>query len=55
MVAEPDPASIAKAILGFYQLGEHYFIPHLRNEKLKYSWASLVDTIAKLAEERTEP
>ncbi|HEY6505223.1 MAG TPA: glycosyltransferase [Chitinophagaceae bacterium] len=49
LVAEPVPASIASSILEFYQLGEDYFIPHLRNEKLKYSWASLVKTINTLA------
>lgn len=50
LVAEPDPSSIAKAILEFYQLGENYFIPHLRNEKQKYSWVNLVKTINTLAE-----
>jgi glycosyltransferase involved in cell wall biosynthesis len=49
LVAEPNPSSIANAILDFYQLGENYFIPHLRSEKLKYSWASLVNTIKTLA------
>lgn len=48
LVAEPDPVSIADAILRFYQLGEHYFIPHLRNEKQKYSWANLVNAIKDL-------
>jgi glycosyltransferase involved in cell wall biosynthesis len=55
LVVEPDPVSIANGILQFYQLGEDYFIPHLRNEKLKYSWANLVNTISVLAEQRTEP
>ncbi len=54
LVAEPDPISIADAILRFYQLGENYFIPHLRMEKQKYSWANLVNAITKLAEENTE-
>lgn len=49
LVVEPDPTSIANGILQFYQLGEDYFIPHLRNEKLKYSWANLVNTIKELA------
>jgi glycosyltransferase involved in cell wall biosynthesis len=49
LVAEPDAQSVADAILRFYQLGENYFIPHLRSEKQKYSWASLVNTISKLA------
>ena len=54
LVMEPTATAIADAILRFYQLGENYFIPHLRNEKLKYSWANLVNTITKLGEERTE-
>jgi glycosyltransferase involved in cell wall biosynthesis len=49
LVAEPEPKAIADGILKFYQLGENYFIPHLRNEKLKYSWANLANTIKELA------
>ena len=51
LVAEPDPTAIADAILRFYQLGENFFIPHLRTEKQKYSWSNLVNAITKLAEE----
>jgi glycosyltransferase involved in cell wall biosynthesis len=50
LVVEPNPAAIADGILRFYQLGEDYFIPHLRNEKEKYSWANLVKAIQHLAE-----
>ena len=49
LVAEPEPAPIAKAILRFYELGEDYFIPHLRMEKKKYSWKNLVNTILGLS------
>jgi glycosyltransferase involved in cell wall biosynthesis len=49
LVVEPDASAVAKGILGFYQLGEDYFIPHLRNEKQKYSWSNLVNTINDLA------
>ncbi|MBL7725056.1 MAG: glycosyltransferase [Chitinophagaceae bacterium] len=49
LVVEPTPAAIATGILNFYQLGENYFIPHLRNEKQKYSWATMAGTIFKLA------
>jgi len=48
LVAEPDPASIANAIVRFYELGENYFIPHLRSEKEKYSWHKLVETLVEL-------
>jgi glycosyltransferase involved in cell wall biosynthesis len=50
LVCEPSPKSIADAILQFYQLGEDYFIPHLRSEKQKYSWANLTKAIFDLAE-----
>ncbi len=49
IVCEPRPASIAGAILRFYQLGEEYFIPHLRAEKQKYSWANLTGAILELS------
>ncbi|HMK18132.1 MAG TPA: glycosyltransferase [Chitinophagaceae bacterium] len=50
LVAEPTPQAIADAILRFYQLGENYFIPHLRTEKQKYSWANLVNTVLTLVD-----
>jgi glycosyltransferase involved in cell wall biosynthesis len=49
IVCEPQPAAIATAILQFYQLGESHFIPHLRAEREKYSWANLVNAIKELA------
>jgi glycosyltransferase involved in cell wall biosynthesis len=51
IVTEPNPEAIAQGILRFYQLGEDYFIPHLRNEKKKYSWEVMVNTITNLAKE----
>ena len=50
LVVESNPQAIADGILRFYQLGENYFIPHLRNEKQKYSWDNLVKAIRSLAE-----
>jgi glycosyltransferase involved in cell wall biosynthesis len=50
LVVEPEPAAIANGISKFYQLGEHYFIPHLRNEKQKYSWSNIVNAVMALAE-----
>ena len=50
LVAEPNPKSIADAILRLYQLGENYFIPNLHKEKEKYSWARMTETIIGLAE-----
>ena len=49
LICEPEPASIAAAIVRFYQLGENYFIPHLRTEKQKYSWKNLTSAIKQLS------
>jgi glycosyltransferase involved in cell wall biosynthesis len=49
LVAEAEPAPMARAILRFYELGGEYFIPHLRNEKKKYSWKNLVNTLLGLS------
>lgn len=49
IVCQANPLSIANAILDFYQLGEEYFIPHLRKEKQKYSWDHLTAAIKDLA------
>jgi len=51
IVTEPTAPSIANAILHFYQLGENYFLPHLRSEKQKYSWGNLVKAIKHLGSE----
>ena len=48
LVAEPNANSIAEKIIELYQLGEEYFLPQLREEKKKYSWKILVDTIVEL-------
>src|SRR5262249_52638850 len=50
LVVAPEAEAVADGILQFYQLGEDYFIPHLRSEKTKYSWANLVKTIMELRE-----
>lgn len=49
LVAEPQPQAIAGAILRYYELGDDYFISHLRSEKQKYSWENLVKTIFDLS------
>ncbi len=49
LVVEPSAASIADGILRFYQLGGNYFIQHLREEKKKYSWNKLVETVFQLS------
>ena len=45
LLVEPEPNEIAKAIQQFYELGEAHFIPNMRTEKGKYSWANIVNAI----------
>ncbi len=49
LVTDVDVEAIAESIIEFYALGEDFFIPHLRSEKQKLSWAHLVDSIKALA------
>lgn len=51
LVTEPNPQAIADSIVRFYQLGEDYFIPHLRTEKQKYSWQNMVSSFLQLSNE----
>ena len=48
LIAEPNAKSIAEKIVELYNMGEAHFLPHLREEKKKYSWKILVDTIINL-------
>jgi len=50
IVAEPNARSIADGIIQLYSLGEEYFLPNLREEKKKYSWDVLVNTVKQLAQ-----
>jgi glycosyltransferase involved in cell wall biosynthesis len=49
VVSEPNAAAIAEGIIQLYKTGEEYFLPHLREEKKKYSWDVLVNTVKGLA------
>ncbi|MBK8952177.1 MAG: glycosyltransferase [Chitinophagaceae bacterium] len=49
LVVEPNADAIAAGISRFYELGENYFIPHLRSEKQKYSWTVMTATISQIA------
>ena len=49
LVAEPNAESIADAIVRYFQLGENFFLPHLRIEKEKYKWSRITGAIFKLA------
>ena len=49
LVAEPNAKDIANKIIEFFQLGENYFLPHLREEKKKYTWSNMVEAIINIA------
>ena len=49
LIAAPDPHSIASQIIHLYELGAEHFLPQLREEKKKYSWKILTDTIVELS------
>jgi len=49
IVTEPEPNAIAAGMLQLYASGENYFLPHLREEKKKYSWQLLTEKILQLA------
>ena len=49
LVTTPDASSIASSIQKYFELGEAYFIPHIQEEKKKYSWQNLIIAIKQLA------
>ncbi len=49
LIAEPNATSIAEKITAYFQKGEGYFLPYLKEEKKKYNWNILVQEIIKLA------
>ncbi len=49
LIAEPMAESIAKKIQEYFQKGAAYFLPHLIEEKKKYSWSKMVQTIFEVA------
>jgi glycosyltransferase involved in cell wall biosynthesis len=49
LIAQPNAESIAQKIIEYFDLGENYFLPFLKEEKKKYSWEIMVQAILKLA------
>ena len=48
LIAEPNAESIAAKITEYFELGEGFFLPGLREEKKKYSWENMVKAILNL-------
>lgn len=49
LVAEPSAASLAAKITEYFNKGSHYFLPHLLEEKKKFSWTKMTESILELA------
>ena len=49
LIAEPNADDLAKKIIEYFELGEQHFLSHIREEKKKYSWNSMVQAIIDLA------
>jgi len=48
LIAAPTAESIAKKIEEYFESGEDFFLPYLREEKKKYSWKNMVSAIFQL-------
>lgn len=48
LIAEPNAESIAEKIAEYFELGEEFFLSHLREEKKKYSWKIMVKAILEI-------
>lgn len=51
LIAEPNAQSLAEKINQYFQLGENYFLPHLRTEKEKYKWSRITNAVLKFADD----
>ncbi len=49
LVAEPTAESLAEKIIEYFQKGENHFLPHLLEEKKKFSWTKMVESILEVA------
>ncbi|MFZ1368915.1 MAG: glycosyltransferase [Ferruginibacter sp.] len=49
LVAEPNAASLAQKVVDYFDKGENYFLPHLLEEKKKFSWTKMLESILELA------
>ena len=49
LVAQPTAESLAEKILEYFEKGENYFLPHLIEEKKKFSWAKMTESILEVA------
>ena len=51
LVCEPNSIDIASSIETFYQIGTSHFIPGIQEEKKKYEWSTMIETLFALHKE----
>lgn len=49
LLVNPEPTAIADGIIQFFEIGRDHFLPALREEKKKYGWDKMVQSIRELA------
>ena len=49
LIAEPNAESIAEKIIDYFTKGESYFLPHLIEEKKKFTWSKMTTSIKQIA------
>ena len=49
LIAAPNAHSIADKIEAFFEKGEQHFLPHLIEEKKKFTWSNLVSAVIELS------
>lgn len=50
LIAEPDPVSLSKKIIEYFDKGPLFFLPGLKEEKTKYSWENMVSAILNICD-----
>ena len=51
LVCEPNSIDIARSIETFYQIGTSHFTPGIQEEKKKYEWSTMIETLFALHKE----
>lgn len=48
LIAEPNAQAIANKILEYFEKGDNHFLPHLIEEKKKYTWNNMTNSIFEI-------